>query len=283
VTGVQTCALPILGAEFILFANIGAYRKQARAYNDPNIGVKVQNIVYTLSCTYKVVDAISGRAVDGNAITSSKTIRQSDNLQVDNDDLISELLEDAASKVADGLAAKVAQFVPPTSPGKVEVTLACGVKDLAGNEITLPEIALTEDNKVVKNGQESTVQLSATIQVDGVSLGATPATVLMFPGLHKLRLTRPGFTDFEGTINAEKGLTLNPTLQMSDEGYQRWKDIRAFLNSLDKDRKLTDAEVKVLEGKAQMLQQSGYRVDAKSDIKVDTKEGIHFNLYKSLY
>ena len=49
--------------------------------------------------------------------------------------------------------------------------------------------------------------------------------------------------------------------------------MRAFLNGLDNGRKLTDAEVKVLEGKAQELRQSG--------IKVDTKEGL--KIYKSLY
>ena len=272
-----------MGADFILFATIGSYGKEAKSFNDPSIGVKAQNTIYTLRGTFKVVEGVSGGALGGGTFRSAKTIRQSENLQTENDDLISELLEDAAGKVADGLAAKAAQFVPPTTPGKVEVTLACGVKDLAGNEISLPEIALTEDNKVVKNGQESTVKLSAMIEVDGISLGTTPASVMMFPGLHKLRLTRPGFTDFEGTINAQKGLSLSPTLQMNEQGYQRWKDIRAFLNSLDRNRKLTDAEVKVMEGYAQMLQQSGYKVDAKSDIKVDTKEGIKFNLYKSLY
>ena len=51
--------------------------------------------------------------------------------------------------------------------------------------------------------------------------------------------------------------------------------MRAFLSGLDNGRKLTDAEVKVLEGQAQMLRQSGIM------IKVDTKEGL--KTYKSLY
>ena len=32
-----------------------------------------------------------------------------------------------------------------------------------------------------------------------------------------------------------------------------------------------------------MLRQSGYRVDAKSDIKVNTTEGIKVDIFKSLF
>lgn len=56
-------------------------------------------------------------------------------------------------------------------------------------------------------------------------------------------------------------------------------------NSLETGRKLTDAEVKKLEGQAQQLRQSGHKVDitvdTKSDTKVDTKEGL--KVYKSIY
>ena len=61
---------------------------------------------------------------------------------------------------------------------------------------------------------------------------------------------------------------------MSEAGYQRWKDNTAFLHHLKKDEKLTDAEVKVLEGTAQMFRQCGFRVDVKGDIKVDAKGGL---------
>ena len=106
-------------------------------------------------------------------------------------------------------------------------------------------------------------------------VGTTPARVKLAPGLHKLRLTREGCKDYEATISAEAGMQLAPTLQLTEAGYARWKDMRSFLQGLDNGRKLTDAEVKVLEGKAQELRQSGVM------IKVDTKEGT--KIYKSLY
>jgi hypothetical protein len=182
-------------------------------------------------------------------------------LQTENEDIINELLEDAAGKVADGLAAKAAHFVPPATPGKVEILIACGVKDLAGNEITLPDLRLTENNTIVKGGQELAVQGSATIEIDGFAMGTTPARIKVAPGAHKLRLTRPSFTPVELQINATDSLSLTPTLQLSEAGFQRWKEIRSFLDHLDTHRKMTDAEAEDIRGHAQMLRQSGIRVD----------------------
>jgi hypothetical protein len=47
----------------------------------------------------------------------------------------------------------------------------------------------------------------------------------------------------------------------------------AFLQLLQDDRKLTDAEVKKIEGIAKMFSESHYRVDTKENVKI----------YKSLY
>jgi len=63
-------------------------------------------------------------------------------------------------------------------------------------------------------------------------------------------------------------------LQMSDAGYARWADTTSFLATLDANRKLTDAEVKRIEGIAEFFKNSHYRVD--------TKENIHVT-YKSLF
>ena len=78
---------------------------------------------------------------------------------------------------------------------------------------------------------------------------------------------------FNEFLNFYDGQTLTVALQMSDEGYARWKDVVKTYTALENNRKLTDAEVEVLEGYAQMLRQSG--------IKVDTKEGMTF--YHPLY
>jgi len=55
---------------------------------------------------------------------------------------------------------------------------------------------------------------------------------------------------------------------MSDAGFARWQENLAFLQMLDNNRKLTDAEVKRIEGVAKFLSESHYRVDTKENIKI---------------
>jgi hypothetical protein len=177
------------------------------------------------------------------------------------------------------LAAKAAQFKVPATAGKVEISIAAAVKDLNGNEISLPDVRMTEDNRLVQGDKSLPVQASATIEIDGFATGTTPAKLKVFPGAHKLRLTRSGFTDVELTINATEGLALTPTMQLNEEGYRRWKDIREFLDKLDTNRKLTDARVEEIRGNAQRLRQSGFLVD----FRVNTKEAPKINQKRSIF
>ena len=257
-----------MGADFILFVSIGSLEKSVRKFKDDAIGVQTENTIHTLRTTYKVVEGYTGGALGGDAVKSAKTIRQTPNLAIEDGDVVNELLEDAAAKVAEGLASKAAQFKAPASAGKVEISIAAAVKDLNGNEITLPDVRMTEDNRLVQGEKSLPVQASATIEIDGFAMGTTPARLKVFPGAHKLRLTRPGFADVELTISATEGLALTPTMQLNDEGYRRWKDIREFLDKLDTNRKLTDARVEEIRGNAQRLRQSGFLVD----FRVNTKE-----------
>lgn len=272
-----------VGADFVLFVSLSDFAREVKRFSNPNLGIKTESTVYVLRGSYRVAEGVTGGALGGDTFVCNKTIMQTSTLQTEDEDVLNGLLTEAAGKVADGLAAKAAQFRPPATLSKVEISVACGVKDLAGNEVSIPDLRVTEDNRIAKAGEDLPAQASATIKVDGFATGTTPAKIKVASGPHSLVLSRPGFADVELTINAEEGLQLTPTMQMTEEGFARWKEIRTFLNALDRSRKLTDAQVKVIEGYAQMLRQSGFRVDAKSDIKVDTKEGMKFNLYKSLY
>jgi hypothetical protein len=55
---------------------------------------------------------------------------------------------------------------------------------------------------------------------------------------------------------------------MSEAGFNRWKENIAFLQAVEVNRKLTDAQVKAVEGFAKMLEQSGYRVDIRENNKI---------------
>ena len=142
-------------------------------------------------------------------------------------------------------------------------------------DILVSALGLTADKHLVVTNQPVALQaMDVTVELDGVALGSAPGTFSGRPGLHKIRLSREGFDAWERTINISAGQNLRVALQMSEAGYARWADTTGFLATLDNNRKLTDAEVKRVEGLAEFFKNSHYRVD--------TKENVH-PTYKSLY
>lgn len=280
----------LMGAEFILFVNIGSYGKESTTVNRPDLDLKLRNTTHTIRGTYKLVEGYEGGGVGGGTFKVAKGFRQTESVQVESDDLANELIEQAATKVVTEMLAKAESFERPAKPNKVDVHIAAYVKDLAGNEVSLPDLRLTE-GKVDGEPARWPALVSANVEIDGVMMGTAPASIKVFPGVHKIRLTRPGFQTFDSYFLAEAGTTLEPSLWMDEGGFRRWREIREFLNALDKDRVLTKAKASVLEGYAQMLRQSGFLISAKSeskqesksDLKVDTKQAPVYNFVRGLW
>jgi hypothetical protein len=263
-----------LGADYILVPSIVSLGTEKKNYSGN--GINTLNITHKLRVAYKIVEAGQGGAVRGGAFTSEKTIRQTPELQTDSSDVINELLDDAA----DQLASAIVQNAPslPAEVAKaamVNFNVACTMTDPRQQPILISALGITADNHVVLTNQPMAVQaMDVTVELDGVALGSAPGSFQGRPGLHKIRLSREGFDTWERTINIYEGQNLRVALQMSNAGYARWADTTAFLATLDANRKLTDAEVKRIEGIAEFFKNSHYRVD--------TKENIHVT-YKSLF
>lgn len=258
-----------LGADYILLPTLASYGKETRAYKSDTI--ETVNDTYTLRVSYRLAEAARGGEVGGDTLTASRTLRQSAGLQVQSSDALNQLLDEVAQTMAASLIAKQDSLpeVAKTS-SRVKVTIECGVTDFA----ELPNAGLNENNEVVLgSGNARATALDVNVELNGITIGTAPATLEVPAGLNKLRLTREGFKPYERTVNFYDGQTLTVALQMTDNGYARWKDVVATLTALENNRKLTDAEVEVLQGYAQMLRQSG--------IKVDTKEGMKF--YRGVY
>ncbi len=257
-----------LGADFILIPSITTYGTEKKTYNGN--GISTINVTHTLRVSCKIVEAGAGGAIKGGMAVASKTIRQSGELQVENSDVLNELLDDAANQLADTLVQSAGSLPTEIAKGaRVNFSIACTMTDMKELPITVPNVQLTPDNRVVKTNANIEVQpLDVTVELDGVALGSAPGIFEAFPGLHKLRLTREGFKDWERTVNVSAGQKLRVVLQMSDEGYARWEENMAFLQLLQDDRKLTDAEVKRIEGIAKFFSESHYRVDTKENVKI---------------
>ncbi len=263
-----------LGADYILVPSIISLGTEKKNYNGN--GISTLNITHRLRVSYKIVEAGQGGAVRGGAFTSEKTIRQTGDLQTESSDIVNDLLDDAAEQLAAAIVESGKSL--PTEVAKaamVNFNVACTMTDPRQQPILISAIGITADNKVVVTNQPIAVQaLDVTVELDGVALGSAPGTLQGRPGLHKIRLSREGFNTWERTINIYDGQKLRVALQMSEAGYARWADTTAFLATLDNNRKLTDAEVKRIEGIAEFFKNSHYRVD--------TKENVHVT-YKSLF
>ncbi len=263
-----------LGADYILVPSIISLGTEKKNYNGN--GISTLNITHRLRVSYKIVEGNQGGAVRGSAFTSEKTIRQTADLQTESSDIVNDLLDDAAEQLAAAIVESGKSL--PTEVAKaamVNFNVACTMTDPRQQPILISAIGITADNKVVVTNQPIAVQaLDVTVELDGVALGSAPGTLQGRPGLHKIRLSREGFDTWERTINIYDGQKLRVALQMSEAGYARWADTTAFLATLDNNRKLTDAEVKRIEGIAEFFKNSHYRVD--------TKENVHVT-YKSLF
>lgn len=276
-----------LGADFVLVVAINSVAANESQFKDEQLSFTT--VEYVLQTTFKVLDGGTGGSVAGDDVETVKKLKYGASVKRNDGNIVNELLRTAASKIAQSCMDKTRDLKATAAAGKVEVNITCALRDLAGAEITLTDIRVGENNQVIKGDKALPVEASASVEIDGVVMGTTPAKIKLASGLHKLRLTRAGCEDYVAAIDAQAGLQLSPTLQLTDAGYARWKDIRAFLSVLDNDRKLTDAQVKVLEGYAQQLRQSGVmikedvKVDVKQDIKVNTKEGLKFDFRKSLF
>jgi hypothetical protein len=263
-----------LGADYILVPSIVSLGTEKKNYSGN--GINTLNITHKLRVTYKIVEAGQGGAVRGGAFTSEKNIRQTADLQTDSSDIINELLDDAAEQLADAIAQNAPSLPAEVAKAAmVSFNVSCSMTDPRQQPILISALGITADNHVVLTNQPIAVQaMDVTMELDGVALGSAPGSFQGRPGLHKIRLSREGFDTWERTINIYAGQNLRVALQMSNAGYARWADTTAFLATLDANRKLTDAEVKRIEGIAEFFKNSHYRVD--------TKENVHVT-YKSLF
>lgn len=263
-----------LGADYILVPSIVSLGTEKKTYNGN--GINTLNVTHKLRVTYKIVEAAQGGAVRGGAFTAEKNIRQTANMTTEGDDTINELLDDAAGQLADAIVQSATALpVEVAKAGMVNFNVACTMTDPRQQPILISALGITADNHVVVTNQPVALQaLDVTVELDGVALGSAPGALQGRPGLHKIRLSREGFDTWERTINIYDGQKLRVALQMSEAGYARWADTTAFLATLDANRKLTDAEVKRIEGIAEFFKNSHYRVD--------TKENVHVT-YKSLF
>ena len=254
-----------LGATHLLQVTISGFdsnKKTIDAY-----GVKTVNDERTARVTYKILDGNTGASLAADTVKVTKMVQQSEGLSDERSSMLNDLLAEASGKVAASLKRQLdrGRLTTSAAQGLVSVSLTTELAD-----VYIPDVRIGAENTVsISDSKFKVSALAATVEIDGIAVGTAPGKIQARAGLHKLRVVREGFKPWERTVNLSNGQSFNVPLEMSEAGYARWQDATAFINNLKNGAKLTDAQVKVLEGQAKMFENSGF--------KVNTKEGLTIN------
>lgn len=256
-----------LGADYLFIASITSFGETTRAVNA--YGVQGTFSDFSLIGTYKIIDGNSAATLASGQVEATDQIRQTANAQTYDSNLVNRLLQSAANQIGQKVKTQLARLpAARTKSDLVSVTFSATAADLM-----IPDVRIGPNNTVSIGQDKYKVEaMGVTVEVNGVAVGTTPGTFKVRPGLSKVRLSRDGYKDWERTVNLYDGQNFSVALQLSDEGYARWKNATGFMNNLQNNARLTDGEVKVLEGQAKMLEQSGFKVDTKDAPKIEIKE-----------
>lgn len=262
-----------LGASYILVVAIDTFGSDQIQYDEGDIHTLITDSKMTL--TYKLLDATGGGSLSAGEVTASRKDRVQPGLTISRD-TVDNLLKEAADKLSNVLGDKVAagQVAAAAAPetGMAQFTVVVTMADL-----TVPITTLNDAGDYVTT-TNATVQIPATVEVDGVAVGTTNSSLAALPGIHKVRISSAGFRDWNYTTNIYQGQTLNVALQLNNEGYARWGASAAFLEGLKDKAKLTNAEADKIEGIAQMFRQSGFKIDIKKDIDIKSNTNQNINI-----
>lgn len=254
-----------LGADYVMQVSLSGFESNKR--NVDAYGVKATNEERVARVTYKILNGTTGASLASDTVRTTKTVQQTGASSEDLSNTLNGLLDEASVKVAASLKRALDKgrvTAPAAAANLVTVNLTTEAGDLY-----VPDVRIgTENTVTISESKFKVSTLAATVEVDGIAVGTAPGAITVKPGLSKLRVVREGFKPWERTVNFTNGQKLNIVLEMTEAGFARWKEATAFMNELKNGAKLTDAEVKVLEGQAKMLEQSGFKVN------VNTKEGI---------
>lgn len=167
------------------------------------------------------------------------------------------LLQDLAA----GLAAQVSSWQPPASTEGIGATCEVHAKV---DGLSMPSFVMTNGTPSFNNQSVPVFASGATVELDGILVGQTPCAIQAGRGMHELKVTREGLKPYTATINLTGQNRYDVVLVPSDETLAKFNQQLAYIRKLDMTQKVNEAEIKVLEGYAKMLRQSGFRIDQRS-------------------
>jgi len=266
----------IIGADYIMAVSYAGFTSETKTFS--GYGVDTVNILFNLRSTYTLSESGAGIGTAGGAIKSSKSVRQTADLETVSDDILDSLIDDTAEQMA-SLMKKQKQagqiIAKEDSAGQVNIQFVI-------EAMSFPEIIKNDKGDYIVG----TTAIPATItyvnaEIDGVSqtIGGPMA---LSKGLHTFKINQKDIAPVEKNIfvTNDPKQTITFTLSLSDEARLRWKQDMVFIDEMksramesDNKRMLTETEVARIRGIAKMYENSGFKVDVKVD--ADNLPDIH--------
>ena len=172
----------LAGADYAALGTISRVVHEARQYQG-RYGRPVQNIRFTLTASMKLVHVPSGVVVFADQADAAKALRQSPGVVSLQDDAAAELLDAALVEMANRLVKAYPSMEKPAAAAVKTVTV-----------------------------QVSTDPAGASVLIDGVLAGTTPAQLSLTPGLKMVEISLQGYQPWRNAVEIRPGLILNPRL-----------------------------------------------------------------------
>jgi len=205
----------MLGADYVMVASIISADRAALI-----VGGK-QMMSFTLRMTVKVSEAVQGSSVYGETWTHKYPVTAENAAGTDASVYYNDLLDTWASETGAKIAekAKTWRRVETATIQMVSFTVSTTIDELIkGLEtgVRAPNELLDEMRRIVGG---------ATVEIDGATVGSSPGTFQVAPGMHQMRISRQWMKDWQQTVNVQNGSNFKVALELSDAGLQRFQSL----------------------------------------------------------
>ncbi|MEI7946300.1 MAG: PEGA domain-containing protein [bacterium] len=249
-----------MDADYVLILSLDKFDKSKKTYKSKDLDAPLVTELYTLSASYRVLDGYTGASIGGGTLKATKSYRQTANIQIEPGEYADGLDEQMAEKLASDMKKNATKWREASlAASGIPVKFNVFAYNMDNTPIYLP---VYDGQKKVLN-ETVPAQIEANIEVDGITLGTTPCTTPMTPGLHKVRFTRKGYDDVSMTVKPMQDMSLAVSMRMTEGESGRLRETIDFMHKITMERELNQAQVERLKGEAQMLRQSGFKIDSK--------------------
>lgn len=217
----------MLRADYLVMVSIVSLDTEVRTFigEGTAYGTNNQSRISNLKLSVKVLEGAEGSSLYGDVLSVSGRSTVGERVSIEGAPIISGLLEEASIKISDNISKKVEEIrsVAVAAPNGVSFTVQSNIS-------------------------------GATVELDGVVIGSTPGTFNASAGIHNLRVSREWMTNWERTVNIAPGQKINVSLELSEEGMQKYKSLEKFKADIEIEKGLAEGEKKRLENSYERYQ-----------------------------